>query len=90
MKPLIIIQPPAFINQLQKESDSLLHSVDGVPFPADETVQLSPEHIEGSNVSAIDELVNVMSLSRNFEMQFRMMKTAETLAKSGNKLMSSS
>lgn len=41
---LKMVKPP--INQLQKESDSLLHSVDGVPFPADETVQLSPEHIE--------------------------------------------
>ncbi|HCG8545364.1 TPA: flagellar basal body rod protein FlgF [Vibrio parahaemolyticus] len=75
------------INQLQKESDSLLHSVDGVPFAADETVQLAPEHIEGSNVSAIDELIGVMSLTRNFEMQVRMMKTAETLAQAGNKLM---
>jgi flagellar basal-body rod protein FlgF len=75
--------------QLQKESDSLLHSVDGNPFEVDQTVQLAPEHIEGSNVSAIDELLNVMSLTRNFEMQVRMMKTAETLAQAGNKLMSS-
>ena len=75
--------------QLQKESDSLLHSVDGNPFEVDQTVQLAPEHIEGSNVSAIDELLNVMSLTRNFEMQVRMMKTAETLAQAGHKLMSS-
>ncbi|MGR5178794.1 flagellar basal body rod protein FlgF [Vibrio parahaemolyticus] len=77
-------------NQLQKESDSLLHSLDGQPFAADATVNLAPEHIEGSNVSAIDELLSVMSLTRNFEMQIRMMKTAETLAQSGNKLMSAS
>ncbi len=74
--------------QLQKESDSLLHSVNGAPFAADATVELAPEHLEGSNVSAIDELLNVMSLTRNFEMQVRMMKTAETLAQAGNKLMS--
>ncbi len=73
---------------LQKESDSLLHTVDGVPLAVDNSVQLAPEHIEGSNVSAIDELLNVMSLTRNFEMQIRMMKTAETLAQAGNKLMS--
>ncbi|WP_136482829.1 flagellar basal-body rod protein FlgF [Vibrio sp. H11] len=76
--------------QLQKESDALLHSVNGVPFAADDTVQLAPEHIEGSNVSAIDELVSVMSLTRNFEMQIRMMKSAETLAQAGNRLMSNS
>ncbi|MCW8346622.1 flagellar basal body rod protein FlgF [Vibrio sp. ZSDZ65] len=74
--------------QLQKESDSLLHSNTGAPFAADATVNLAPEHIEASNVSAIDELLSVMSLTRNFEMQIRMMKTAETLAQAGNKLMS--
>ncbi|PIB13415.1 flagellar basal-body rod protein FlgF [Vibrio rotiferianus] len=82
---LKMVNPPQ--GQLQKESDSLLHNVDGGPFPADETVQIAPEHLEGSNVSAIDELLNVMSLTRNFEMQVRMMKTAETLAQAGNKLM---
>ncbi|MDD1781856.1 flagellar basal-body rod protein FlgF [Enterovibrio sp. ZSDZ35] len=75
------------INQLQKESDGLLHSLDGAPFDVDPTVQVASEHIESSNVSAIDELVGVMSLTRNFEMQIRMMKTAETLAQAGNKLM---
>lgn len=84
---LKLVKPEA--NQLQKHSDSLLHSVDGNPFAANDGVQLAPEHIEGSNVSAIDELLNVMSLTRNFEMQVRMMKTAETLAQAGNKLMSS-
>ncbi|NAW57042.1 MULTISPECIES: flagellar basal body rod protein FlgF [unclassified Vibrio] len=83
---LKLVKPP--MEELQKESDSLLHNVAGVPFEADETVQLAPEHIEGSNVSAIDELLTVMSLTRNFEMQIRMMKTAETLAQAGNKLMS--
>ncbi|MCZ4373429.1 flagellar basal-body rod protein FlgF [Vibrio diazotrophicus] len=74
--------------QLQKESDSLLHTTDGAVLAADATIQLNPEHIEGSNVSAIDELLSVMSLTRNFEMQVRMMKTAETLAQAGNKLVS--
>ncbi len=73
--------------QLQKGSDSLLHTVDGNPLAADDTVQLAAEHIEGSNVSPIDELLNVMSLTRNFEMQVRMMKSAEKLADAGNKLM---
>lgn len=84
---LKLVNPPA--SQLQKESDGLLHGIDDVQFDADQTVQLAPEHVEGSNVSAIDELLNVMSLTRNFEMQVRMMKTAETLAQAGNKLMAS-
>ncbi|PJC86415.1 flagellar biosynthesis protein FlgF [Vibrio sp. HA2012] len=77
------------IDQLQKESDGLLHNVQGGAFPVDIAVQVAPEHLEGSNVSAIEELVGVMSLTRNFEMQVRAMKTAETLAEAGNRLMSS-
>lgn len=77
-------------DQLQKQSDGLLHSRNGGEFAADERVVVAAEHLEGSNVSAIDELVGVMSLTRNFEMQVRMMKTAETIAKSGNRLISAS
>ncbi|PWI33005.1 flagellar basal-body rod protein FlgF [Vibrio albus] len=76
------------ITQVQKESDGLLHNIQGGMLPPDMTVQVAPEHLEGSNVSAIDELVGVMSLTRNFEMQVRVMKTAETLAQAGNRLMS--
>lgn len=76
------------MTQLQKESDGLLRNIRGGAFPADETVQVAPEHLESSNVSAIDELVGIMSLTRNFEMQIRVMKTAETLADAGNQLMS--
>ncbi len=73
---------------LAKQDDGLLYSADNQPFAEDAGVQIAPEHIEGSNVSAIDELIGVMSLTRNFEMQIRMMKTAETLAQAGTKLMS--
>ncbi len=77
------------INNIQKQEDGLFYGLENNVFAHDARVQLAPEHIEGSNVSAIDELVNIMSLTRNFEMQVRMMKTAETLAQAGNKLMAS-
>ncbi|MDO6705544.1 flagellar basal body rod protein FlgF [Photobacterium sp. 1_MG-2023] len=74
-------------NTVQKINNGLLQARDGNDFAADATVKLAPEHLEGSNVSAIDELVSVMSLTRNFEMQVRMMKTAEKLAQAGNRLL---
>ncbi|MCG3863991.1 MULTISPECIES: flagellar basal body rod protein FlgF [unclassified Photobacterium] len=74
-------------NQLQKQSDGLLHSVNDQVFAQDPSVAMTAGHLEGSNVSAINELVSVMSLTRNFEMQVRMMKTAETLAQAGTRLM---
>lgn len=76
------------LNQLQKQSDGLFHPLNQQALANNDNVQLVAEHIEGSNVSAINELVSVMSLSRSFEMQVRMMKTAETIAQAGNRLIS--
>ncbi|WP_318522370.1 flagellar basal-body rod protein FlgF [Photobacterium leiognathi] len=73
--------------QLQKHSDGLFHPINDQVFAQDPTVSITAGHLEGSNVSAINELVSVMSLTRNFEMQVRMMKTAETLAQAGTRLM---
>ncbi|WP_318486534.1 flagellar basal-body rod protein FlgF [Photobacterium leiognathi] len=73
--------------QLQKQSDGLFHPINDQVFAQDPTVAITAGHLEGSNVSAINELVSVMSLTRNFEMQVRMMKTAETLAQAGTRLM---
>ncbi|WP_318491140.1 flagellar basal-body rod protein FlgF [Photobacterium leiognathi] len=73
--------------QLQKHSDGLFHPINDQVFAQDPTVAITVGHLEGSNVSAINELVSVMSLTRNFEMQVRMMKTAETLAQAGTRLM---
>ncbi len=51
-----------------------------------EDVQLASEHLETSNVSAINEMVATVSLSRQFEAQIKMMKAAENLAQAGNRL----
>ncbi|MNJ81097.1 flagellar basal body rod protein FlgF [compost metagenome] len=48
---------------------------------------LASGYLESSNVSAINELVSTMSLSRLFETQVKMMKAATTLAEAGNRLL---
>lgn len=54
--------------------------------PRSEDVSVAPEHLETSNVSAITEMVQTVSLSRQFEAQIKMMKAAESLAQAGNRL----
>ncbi|OON38757.1 flagellar basal-body rod protein FlgF [Izhakiella australiensis] len=54
--------------------------------PASEEVRLTAGHLEASNVSAIDEMVQTIALSRHFETQIKMMKVADTLAQAGNRL----
>ena len=72
--------------QLQKNSAGLLVTLDGAPAAADDNVVLAAGFLESSNVSAIDQLVGTMSLSRLFETQVKMMKAAEDLSSAGNSM----
>lgn len=53
-----------------------------------EDVALVSGFLEGSNVNAVTELVASMMVNRQFELQIKMMKTADTLAQKGNQLIS--
>lgn len=60
-----------------KGSDGLMVMKDGQPAPPDASVQLMAGMLESSNVNTLDAMVNMIALSRQFEMQIKMMKTAE-------------
>ena len=55
--------------------------------PRDEEVTVASGHLETANVSAINEMVASIALNRQFEAQIKMMKAAEDLANSGNRLL---
>lgn len=78
-----LVDVPA--NRLSKNDDGFLVSTRQTE-PRNENVQIASEHLESSNVSAINEMVATVSLSRQFEAQIKMMKAAETLAQAGNRL----
>lgn len=71
---------------LRKDVNGLLISRSGASYPADDQVTVKGGHLEGSNVSAIDEMMQTMSLTRSFEMQMRLFKVADEMADSGNRL----
>ena len=77
------------IQQIQKNELGLFSEQDGLVLDFAPEVKLVPRHLEQSNVSTINELTQVMSLTRNFEMHIKMMKTAESIAQAGNKLINS-
>ncbi|WKE66532.1 flagellar basal-body rod protein FlgF [Gallaecimonas kandeliae] len=74
------------IQGLAKGEDGLFHLKAGGQAPQDPNVVLEPGHLEASNVNAVDEMVNTLSLSRTFEVQIRMMKTADELSAAGSRL----
>ena len=73
-----LVNPPA--NELARGDDGLFRLRDGQPAPADENVRLAPESLEGSNVSPVDSMVNLISLARQFEMQIKMLQSADANA----------
>src|SRR5690606_3654705 len=81
---LKLVKPDAA--DLTKNEAGLITTRDGQTLPMDETVVVEGGHIEGSNVSAVEEMVAVMSLNRDFEIQMKLYKAADDMAQSGNRL----
>ena len=71
---------------LVKTAEGLLVGRNSQRLKASDEVGLASGYLESSNVSAIDQLVSTMSLSRLFETQVKMMKAAENLSEAGNRL----
>ena len=63
---------------------------DGSEADADPTVSLTPGALEASNVNPSSELVKMISLSRQYEMQVRSIKTAEDDSDDSMKLLQTS
>lgn len=74
--------------ELTKNESGLLVPRAGGTLPADGTVQLKSGHLEGSNVSAVEEMVATMSLNRTFEIQMKLFKASDSMAETGNRLIS--
>lgn len=73
---------------LYKDSDGLFktHNQNFVA-QADIGVSLATGAIEGSNVNAVGEMTSLIDLQRHFEMQVKLMKTAEEMDRSAASLL---
>ncbi|MEN8178131.1 MAG: flagellar basal body rod protein FlgF [Pseudomonadota bacterium] len=80
-----LVNPPA--QDLVKGEDGLLRMKDGSEADAEAGTELVSGALESSNVNVADALVNMIELSRKFELQVKMMKTAQELDASSAKLM---
>ena len=62
---------------LAKGADGLFRRKDGLIELVAPEVRVSSGFLETSNVNAVSEMTNILALSRQFEIQIKMMKTAE-------------
>ena len=75
------------VRNLVKGYDGMFRQADGTPAAVDLTVQVAGGALETSNVSAVGELTGMINLQRQFEMQIKMMKTAEENDKASDSLL---
>lgn len=81
-----LVNPPE--NQLVRGADGLFRQKSGLPADADPAVRLATESLEGSNVNSVDAMVNMISVARQFEMQIKMLQTADSDARAATQILS--
>lgn len=71
---LKLVNPPE--KQLVRGDDGMFRLKSGAAAVADPNVQVASGSLEGSNVSMVDAMVDMISVARQFEMQMKVLKTA--------------
>ena len=80
-----LVDPPE--NQLVKGADGLFRMKDGTVPLADVNVTLMDGALEGSNVNLVHEMVSMIALARQFDMQMKMLESAERNAQQASEIM---
>jgi flagellar basal-body rod protein FlgF len=80
-----LVNPPP--GDLVRGDDGLFRMRDGQVAAADENIRLAPETLEGSNVNPVESMVSLISLARQFEMQIKMLQSADANAARANQIL---
>lgn len=70
-----LVNPPEA--EMVRGPDGLFRMNTGEPAPQEDTVKIAAGYVENSNVNPVEQMVAMISLARQFEMQMRMITTAE-------------
>jgi flagellar basal-body rod protein FlgF len=81
-----LVNPPE--EELVRGGDGLFRLASGDPAPVDEKAQIAGGYLEGSNVSAVEQMVSMISLARQFEMQMQMLQRASQNDQSATQVIS--
>ena len=60
---------------------------DGTTATADANAGVVPGSLEGSNVNTVEAMVNMISLARKFDMQMKMLQSADNNARQASQIM---
>jgi flagellar basal-body rod protein FlgF len=83
---LKLVDPPA--KELVRGGDGLFRLRDGRSAPTSEKVRVAAGAVEGSNVNSAEAMVEMINVARQFELQMKMIQTAEANSRSASQLLS--
>lgn len=81
-----LVNPPDA--DMVRGDDGLFRQRNNQPAPADASVVLASNVLEGSNVNSVDALINLIDQSRFFDMQVKLMQKADENANRATQIMS--
>lgn len=73
--------------ELIKGNDGLMRRRDGEDMVADANVELISGYLENSNVNVVDAMVEMISLTRNYEMNVKFMQTVQENSEASARLL---
>jgi flagellar basal-body rod protein FlgF len=83
-----LVNPPS--DTVARGADGLFRTSNGQPADADATTSVASGVLEGSNVDLAGSMVNMIELSRNFDLQIKALHAAEDNGTASAKLLSAS
>lgn len=84
---LLLVNPPA--SNVRKGEDGIMRTRDGTVPQADANVTVDNKALETSNINSIDQMVEMLSSSRTFEISVKLLATAKELDDQTARLMRS-
>ena len=81
-----LVNPPQA--DMVRGEDGLFRMRDREPAPVDERLTVVAGSLEGSNVNPAEQMVTMISLARQFEMQMKMLSTADANDKAAAQILS--
>ena len=80
-----LVNPPE--GELERGGDGLFRLRNGGAAPIDENVRIVSGAVESSNVNPVECMVSMITLSRQFDMQMKLLQNAESNAKQASQLL---
>ena len=72
---------------IKRGGDGLFRAASGDPLPNDANARIQTGALEGSNVNAVESMVGMIEVARQFEVQMRLLQLAESNDKTAAQLL---